>query len=286
MSNLLACPAGHEWQNGDVGTAATFGRSLACPMCGAAPTLESLGAPPATAAALGRLRDDLKGMAGANMAGLILYGGLARGRYHPGKSDVNLVVLLRDASGPALAALAPLLRGAWRALQVEPLVLVPDEIPEAAIAFPTKFLDIKSHHLVLLGEDPFAELEVGNEPLRARISQSLRNLALRVRRRYLALAHDPIAVAQMLGEVARPLAIELAGLLRLSGRDVPCQDRTTAIFEAASSAFHLDGAALLQLAELRRDSKIVSDPTHLVTQVLATLSRAIDVVHHLREARP
>ncbi len=61
------------------------------------------GAPAAIARAIERLKDELARAAGENLAGLILYGGLARGRYRPGKSDVNVVVLLHDASPSALA---------------------------------------------------------------------------------------------------------------------------------------------------------------------------------------
>src|SRR5882724_5145092 len=77
--------------------------------------------PPAVAAALDRLKEELGRAAGTNLAGLILYGGLARGRYRPGKSDVNVVVLLRDASAATLTAIAPALRTARRAANVVPL---------------------------------------------------------------------------------------------------------------------------------------------------------------------
>ena len=285
MSNVLSCAAGHQWPASEGTRSATSGRGLACPVCGSVPTLESLGAPPETATALAKLRDDLGRAAGKNLAGLILYGGLARGRYHPGKSDINLVILLRDTSGLTLEALAPLLRNVWRALQVEPLILMPDEVRGAANDFPTKFLDIKSHHLVLLGEDPFAELDITHEQLRARIAQALRNLSLRLRRRYLALAHDPAAAALMLGNMARALAIELAGLLRLTGREVPPEDRTVTIFDAAASAFHLDREALLQLAELRRDGRPATDVSDLFSRVEATLAQLMHTVHNLQEER-
>ena len=62
--------------------------------------------PAAIAAALNDLKAELQTAAGQNLAGLILYGGLARGRFRPGKSDVNVVVLLRDATPSALATIA------------------------------------------------------------------------------------------------------------------------------------------------------------------------------------
>src|SRR6202521_4117339 len=99
--------------------------------------------PAVVAGVLTRLKDDLVRSAGANLAGLILYGGLSRGRYRPGKSDVNVVVLLRDASPASLAAIAPALRVARRSANVVPLILTPAEVRPAALVFPTKFLDIK-----------------------------------------------------------------------------------------------------------------------------------------------
>src|SRR6516225_5632648 len=142
-------------------------------------------APPAIATALQQLKEELTRAAGANLAGLILYGGLARGRYRAGQSDVNVVVLLHDVSAPSLAAVAPALQAARRAAAVEPMLLTPGEVLAAAVSFPTKFLDIREHHVVLAGADPFANLDVPREAVRQRVAQQLRNLALRIRRRYL-----------------------------------------------------------------------------------------------------
>jgi hypothetical protein len=250
----------------------------------AGPSLEELGAPPATAATLHRLRDDLARAAGTNLAGLILYGGLARGRYHPGKSDINVVVLLRDASAASLAAIAPALQAAWRAVRVEPFLLTPGEIPHAAQVFPTKFLDIQARHVVLVGDDPFTHLTVAREPIRYRIEQTLRNLELRLRRRYIAIAGDVNALAMALAQITRPLALELAALLRLTGKQTPAEDRSALILEAAATAFGLDREALAGLAALRRDPRAVPDPAALYGRVLETLARAAELAHQLKES--
>src|SRR5260370_25984489 len=117
MAQLFTCSQGHHWPPLDAAPGA--GSAVACPVCGAAPTLEGLGLPAEVSAALGRLREDLGRAAGGNLKGLLLYGGVARGRYRPGRSDINLVVLLADMSAAALQAIAPALRAAWRAARVE-----------------------------------------------------------------------------------------------------------------------------------------------------------------------
>src|SRR5436305_13655719 len=108
-------------------------------------------APPPVAAALDRLKDELSRAAGENLVALLVYGGLARGRYRPGKSDVNVAIVLRDAGAGALQAIAPALRTARRSVAVVPFILAAAEIPCAGLVFPTKLLDIKEHHIVLCG---------------------------------------------------------------------------------------------------------------------------------------
>lgn len=233
-------------------------------------------APPAITTALQCLKDELTRAAGANLAGLVLYGGLARGRYRAGQSDVNVVVLLHDVSAAALAAVAPALRTARRAAAVEPMILTPGEVPTAAVAFPTKFFDIKDHHVVLAGDDSFANLDVPREAIRRRVAQQLRNLSLRIRRRYLTIVDDRDAQAATLAGVARPLALEAAALLRLAGQQVPQEDRTAAIFDAAATAFDLDRGALSRLAALRQQPESMDDVSGLFATVLAIVTRLAD----------
>lgn len=212
------------------------------------------GAPKAVAAALETLAAALQKEAGKDFAGLILYGGLARGRFREGRSDVNVVVLLHRTDTAVLDRIGPALRAARRAAAVEAMLLTPAEVPVAAFEFATKFLDIKRHHIVLAGIDPFATLEVPRVMVQLRIAQSLRNLLLRMRRRYSIAYDDAKGLAETLIDMARPLAIELLAMLHDGGHEVPRSDQTSAVFEAAAKAFGLDAGTLASLAALRAAS--------------------------------
>src|SRR5262249_33142117 len=93
-----SCAAGHEWQ-AVRGLGANSGSAMSCPVCGAPATMESLGAPQPIAAVIRKLCENLIAASGTNLAGLVIYGSLARARYRPGRSDINLLVLLHDVSG-------------------------------------------------------------------------------------------------------------------------------------------------------------------------------------------
>jgi predicted nucleotidyltransferase len=217
----------------------------------AQPALNGLKAPPAVIAALEQLREELIEAAGDNLAGLSLYGGLARGRFRPGRSDINVAVVLRDTSAAALDRIAPALRKAWQKHRVEPFVLRAEELPQLADVFPTKLLDIQARHIVLAGEDLFHGLTVSREHIRLRVEQELRNLELRLRRRYLATADDLASQAAILAGAVRPLALQLGWLLQLAGKPVPQEDRTEAIYRAAADHFQLDATTLTEVLALR-----------------------------------
>jgi hypothetical protein len=240
--------------------------------------------PPAVALALDRLKSELSRAAGNNFAGLIVYGGVARGRYRPGRSDVNVVVLLRDASAAMLAAIAPALRAARRSANVAPLILSAAEVQPAALVFPTKFLDIKDHHIVILGDDPFASLDVPRQHVSWRIVQELRNLTLRLRHHFVAAGDDREAQMSSLARIARPLAIELTALLRLAGKPVPQEDRSATIFQEAAAAFGVDGETLASLAGLRQGERLKADLLALFGGVLKALAALTEQAERLKEA--
>lgn len=243
------------------------------------------GAPAEVIAAMERLQQELAAAAGNNLAGLLVYGGLARGRYRAGRSDINVLVLLHDAAAESLQAIARPLRAAARAVGVDPLLLTPAEIPRAAAAFPTKLLDIQKHHLVLAGSSAALDtLVVSREQIRQRAAQELNNLLLRLRHRLVATAGDPRLLAEVLARAARPLALELAALLQAAGREVPADDRTPVVFAAAAAAFDLAPEPLAQLAELRHQARPAGNVAELFRGVLAVVGRAVDVAERLPEA--
>jgi predicted nucleotidyltransferase len=251
----------------------------------ASTSIDGLQAPVAVATALGHVSDELQAAAGDNLVALVLFGGLARGRHRGPRSDVDLAVVLEDASPARIGEIAPVLLAAWRVARVEPWILGRAEIPRLAEVFPTKLLDIREHHLVLRGEDVFAGVVVEPRLLRLRVEQELTNLSLRLRRNLVSLSADGPSMAAYLVGVARPLAIQLAALLRVAGRRVPGEDRSAAIYAEAAAAFDLDGEALARIAELRQGDgahdhgreATADDVVALFGRVQAAVTRAAEV---------
>ena len=233
--------------------------------------------PPDVARALDELGSALRGAAGDNLLGLILYGGLARGRYNPQTSDINVVVLLRDASASSIARIAEPLRTAWRAKRVEPMIITPNELPRLALAFPTKVLDIQRRHIALLGDDPFDGIEPSRDHIRLRVEQELRNLSLRMRRRFIGIHDDPAALAAAVDEAATTLAINLRALLFLNGIVTDEHQPALATYQRAAETFGLDAGALEAAKHVHRNALDKTISTEMFSRILATIDKAADI---------
>jgi len=243
---------------------------------------------PRITAALDRLTNGLTTSAGKNFVGLILYGGVARGRYRPGKSDVNVVVVLEDTSLISLSAVAPALRAAWKEARVEPFILTREEVVTAADVFPTRFLDIQQCHVVLGGENPFAELTVPRENIRLRVEQEFRNLQLRLRQRYIAVQDDLPGLTAALSRAAASLGIGLGTLLWLAGHEPeagtpPAEGSTPAeVFGVAATAFDLDARLLHRLASVEDGAANLNSMQNLYAGTLVVVDQLAAIVDGLQ----
>jgi len=232
--------------------------------------------PQDVAATLDNLTSELRAVPGDNLLGLILFGGLARGRYNPGTSDINIVVYIREVSARALDGLATPLHEAWTTKRVDPLIIARGELPRLSIAFPTKILDIQRHHVLLFGEDPFEGIIVSREHIRAHAEQELRNLSLRLRRRFVSIHDDGAALAMAATDAAVALAVNLRALLFLRGVVSDEFQPTLAIYKLAAETFGLDVEPLEVLKNAHRNADAAPLTVPQFDRLLATVAKASD----------
>lgn len=124
----------------------------------------------------------LEGILGDDLVGILVHGSVARGEYRPGESDVDAIVVLKDASFAKLDAMSNAMQVARYSARIEAMILTEEEIAGASDVFPLLYDDIKRCHFLLTGRDPFAAVEVHDTHRRLRIEQELREARIRMRR--------------------------------------------------------------------------------------------------------
>lgn len=228
---------------------------------------------------LDRLVQRLREAGGGNLLGVALYGGLVKGRYTPGVSDINVLVVLADASLASLLPLAPVLTEALRESVVVPFVATPADLRESTVLFPVKILDIQRSHRVLWGDVHLDRIRVEPAALRLRALQELKNTELRLRLQVVERGADPDAMWRALTHSLPKLAVTLETLLRTRGVDVP-SDRP-GILRAAALEFGIEPARMERIAKLRRvdprpDEAAVRERMEDLLGLLAHIGRIVD----------
>jgi predicted nucleotidyltransferase len=151
----------------------------------------------------------------------LLYGSAARGDYVPGRSNINLLLVLDDPSPTRLRALAPAF-AAWRKLEAEPPLLISRaEWARASDVFPVEITDMRAGYTVLRGADPLATALVDRGDLRQALERELRGKLLRLRQGYAAAAGDEKRLGEVATSSASTILVLLRSLLTLAGRPVP-----------------------------------------------------------------
>lgn len=180
---------------------------------------------------------------GNQLVALVCYGSAVRGDFVPDRSDVDLVLVLRDDDPELLSKLGPALRLARAAARIETMIVTMDELARAADVFPLLYDDIKRRHVLLVGRDVFAELVIHDEHRRLRIEQQLRDARIRLRRTIAAEGLESGTLAEPLTRNVRELRGTLVALLRLQGVDVG--DGLADVLAAAGRAWSVNVNALL-----------------------------------------
>ncbi|WP_437328632.1 nucleotidyltransferase domain-containing protein [Sorangium sp. So ce381] len=173
-------------------------------------------------ARLVELKEGLERTLGDELSCLLVYGSAARGGYRDGQSDVDLMVVLEQASRQSLDAIANALQIARYAARIEAMILTAAEIPRAADVFPLLYDDIRRCHVLLSGRDPFSALVIDGKNRRLRVEQELREAQIRLRRAVVdgMGADDALkgAVSRKVKQIRGPLHA-LLGLHGIEGGD-------------------------------------------------------------------
>ena len=173
------------------------------------------------------LAEALRDRLGDRLLCAALYGSAARGDFKPASSDVNLVLVVSEASLEVLSACSGPLQAARAELRCAPLLLTRDELRQAADVFPLKLLDIRRAYRLLVGEDVFRELRIEFQDLRLSCEHELRNIVLKLRHAFVLGSPDAARLAGVLHQFAPQLLGVLRVLAEHEGASCPTQETLT-----------------------------------------------------------
>jgi hypothetical protein len=151
----------------------------------------------------------------------VLYGSAARGHAHGKQSDLNLLLILADASPAALRPIGPAVHAWVKAGNPPPLIFSQAGWKGSTDVFPIEMEDMRQAHRVLRGRDPFAGLETSPADQRHELEHETRGKLLQLRAEYAASGPHPKALGALLENSATTFFVLLRAVLRLKGTVPP-----------------------------------------------------------------
>jgi len=193
---------------------------------------------------------DVTDLFGPSLEAVILYGSAAHGDYRPGRSNINLLLLLSKHDIGVLQRYGKE-HHRWSKEQiVVPLFLTEQELRSSADLFPLEYLEIKEQHVLLAGRDPFPALAIDLRNLLVQCEQEIRGNLLRLRQRFVEGAGKPEGAAILLPLSFTALLPCLRGLCRLL--KIPIPRMTDALLESLQPSMGLDPVAFHDVLHLKR----------------------------------
>ena len=150
-------------------------------------------------AKLTELVSRLKEAAGKNLESVILYGSAARGEFHAGASDLNVLCTLVQIDVNEMQRLAPAVR--WWIQEMKepaPLFFLTEELQRSTDVFAIESLDLKRSHRVLFGRDVAADLQIPMNLHRLQLEHDLRLLLMRLRQHLLHAGRNELELLTVL----------------------------------------------------------------------------------------
>jgi len=213
-------------------------------------TLQSLDLPEDLQESLEQYVKQLQNDWGADLEGLLLYGSVARGDFIAGRSNINFLVLVREHSVSGLQRAGQLHRQWGKHQIVAPLLMTQDELSRSRHLFPLEYLQMKEHHVLLAGQDPFGPGQIDDQQLGWQCEQELLANVFRLRQRFVEGEGRAEAIQALLILSITAILPCVRGLLRILGH--PSKGKDVQILESLPHALQLECTVLLEVLQMKR----------------------------------
>ena len=213
----------------------------------------------------------LRKQLGAHLEAIIVYGSLARAEFVVGRSNINLLLVVKEGSREILTLCGTLQRRWAKEGIVAPLILTKEDLNQSIDLFPLEYGDLKAHYVLLEGQDPFLTCHINDGNLRVQCEQEIRGNFLRVRQRFIEGGARPEAIQALLPLSFTSLLPCLRSVLRLLGH--PSNGSTGDVLDRLPEAIQFDQTVLQEVFNMKRgmSSPGVQELPHLYERYLQTL---------------
>lgn len=219
----------------------------------------------------------LKETYGDELESVILYGSASSGEFSCRNSNIDIAVILKDASLDNISRISGA-ANKKRFLQINPVFFTEDYIKTSADVFPIEFLDMKENYHILYGKDVLDGLKIDSKNLRFQCEQELKSRILNIKRMYIR-SKGPRAARQILFKSFASVIHIARSFLKLRVGVSPY--KKFELIDLIGSVFDIDTACLRRIFEaktndLKLSERDAEDMLLELTRIAEKISEKID----------
>jgi hypothetical protein len=202
--------------------------------------------------------DNLRDIFGERLRAFLVHGSHARTGARPTvQAPIQTLALVNGAITYADLVASAAYAEAWhrRGLAV-PLMLDEHEFARSLDAFPLEYGDIIAHHVVIIGDDPFADVRVARADIRRACEIQIKSHVIHLREGFVECGGEPVEVARLLVRSAPPFAAILGTLARLDDQWSPEPDEVARHLESRTG---LSASVAARILALEGDARLSPD---------------------------
>ena len=213
---------------------------------------------------------------GDNLRSIILYGSILTENYNPLSSDINLLIILKQADPERIIVLGKYAAKILQSSKITPTILSYNEFISSADIFPMEYFDIKELHKTIYGDDVFKDLEISKANLRLQTEDRLRGCINSLRQVLLLSESNPKYIANGVRHTHGLYNAIFRSILRLVGEEKIAYTYVENL-KAASEYIDFNPRPFKDICRIAKDTPIES----VVVELVLALVNIVDFVDKL-----
>ena len=203
------------------------------------------------------ITSDYSGLFGDDLLSIILYGSATGQDYHPGKSDINFMIVLTEAGIEKLDRAFDTIKK-WRKRKVAtPLFLTENYVESSLDVFPIEYLNFQRHHMLIHGKDILRDLSFNPRFMRLQCEREVKGKLLLLRQAFLETDGKGKAMEHVISQSVGAFAAIFEALLSLKKLEPAGGKRD--MMRAVAEAFELDSGIFERLVDIREEKTKLGD---------------------------
>ena len=187
---------------------------------------------------------------GTDLEAVLLFGSAARGDFIAGRSNVNIMAIVRHLSVEVLQRAGKLHRRWGKHQIVAPLMMTQEELNRSSYLFPLEYLQIHDHHVLLAGRNPFAAWQIDTTQLGWQCEQEILVNLFRLRQRFVEGEGRTEAIQALLILSITAILPCLRGMLQVLGQTSKGRDEH--ILERLPHTLGFESTVLVEMLRMKR----------------------------------